>query len=327
MKYLVTGGAGYIGSIVTEELLQAGHSVTVVDNLSTGYRGAVPEGADFVQLDIRETRVLTELMSRDYAAVLHFAASSIVGESMNDPVSYFENNIVGCTSLLRAMVDAKVLSLVFSSSAAVYGEPDEVPILESSPLRPGNPYGLTKKIMEEMMQAASASQGLAFVSLRYFNAAGASLKRGEWHRPETHLIPIILEVAAGKRASLEIFGDDYPTRDGTCVRDYIHVLDLASAHVLALEAIDRGVSGAFNLGNGRGFSVLEIVHEAERVTGRSVPHEIGGRRAGDPSALVASSRLAEESLKWKPKFAEVGTIIESAWRWMESHPGGYSSRS
>jgi UDP-glucose 4-epimerase len=322
MKLFVTGGAGYIGSVVTETLLDAGHRVVVFDNLATGHRDAVPEGAEFVEGDLRDPEAIREALSEDVEGVLHFAAASIVAESVRDPLSYYENNLFGAVHLLRAMRERGVERLVFSSTAAVYGEPETVPIEEDAPCRPVNPYGETKLAIEWLLADASRAWGLRYVALRYFNAAGASERCGEDHRPESHLVPIALDVALGRRPELVVYGDDYPTPDGTCLRDYIHVLDLADAHLRALEGLDRGVTGPINLGSGRPSSVLDIVKAVEKVTGRPLPHRIGPRRPGDPPVLVASSARAEQLLGWKPRRG-LEDILESAYRWRLAHPEGY----
>jgi UDP-glucose 4-epimerase len=327
VRCLVTGGAGYIGSIVAADLLAAGYEVVVADDLSTGHREAVPAGCEFVLLDLRDRKTLTELLNQGFTCVLHFAALSIVGDSMRRPETYFENNVGGCLSLLGAMIETGVDKLVFSSSAAVYGEPDTAPIEEAAPRRPTHPYGRTKVMMEEMMEVLGEARGLRHVSLRYFNAAGATREQGEDHRPETHLIPVLLEAAAGTRDRVEIFGDDYPTPDGTCIRDYVHVVDLARAHVLAVDALERGKAGAFNLGGGRGFSVREVIDAVERITGTRLPVSVAARRPGDPSVLVASSQRAERVLGWERRFPNLEDMVRSAWEWKRAHPSGYGDAS
>lgn len=324
MKVCVTGGAGYVGSIVAEVLASQSHEVVVLDNLSTGHRDAIPAGCRLIEGDVRDHAALALALDNGVEAVLHFAALSVVADSMRRPLDYFDNNVTGTTMLVRAMEARGIQRLVFSSTAAVYGTPAELPIGEEAPCRPENPYGWSKLTVEWMLAAARAAWGLQYVALRYFNAAGASAACGEDHRPESHLIPIVLEAALGRRASVMVFGDDYPTRDGTCVRDYIHVSDLARAHVLALDAMARGFAGALNLGSESGFTVREVIAATERVTGKKVPVENGARRAGDPPALVASSKRAEEALGWSPAHSDLEAIIASALVWRERNPRGYN---
>jgi UDP-glucose 4-epimerase len=320
---MVAGGAGYIGSIVAEGLLEEGHAVLVVDDLSKGHREAVPQAATFVEADLADAAELPDLLeAHRVEAVMHFAADSLVGESMTEPARYFRRNVVNTLNLLEAMLAAGVGRFVLSSTAAVYGEPDRVPIEEDDDAAPTNPYGESKLMVERMLRWLDAAHGLRYASLRYFNAAGASRERGEDHRPETHLIPIVLQVALKQRERVEIYGDDYPTRDGTCIRDYIHVVDLAQAHILALEALDDG-SRVYNLGNGKGFTVREVIEAARRVTGHSIPAEKAARRPGDPAALVASSRRISRELGWQPRLSDLDTIVATAWDWHRSHPGGY----
>ncbi|WP_059007123.1 UDP-glucose 4-epimerase GalE [Streptomyces specialis] len=311
-KYLVTGGAGYVGGTVAAHLLAAGHHVTVLDDLSTGFRAGVPEGADFVEGRVQEAG---KVLDGSFDGVLHFAAFSQVGESVADPEKYWRNNVGGTVELLRAMREADVRTLVFSSTAAVYGEPDTVPITEDAPAAPGNPYGATKLAVDHMLSGECAAHGLAAVSLRYFNVAGAHAGGilGERHDPESHLIPIILQVALGRRESIAIYGTDYPTPDGTCVRDYIHVDDLANAHLLALAAATAGEHLICNLGNGNGFSVREVIDTARRVTGRPVPAVAAERRPGDPAVLVASAARARARLGWRPARPDLADIIGDAW--------------
>ena len=321
---LVTGGAGYIGSVTVERLLAAGCRVVVLDNLSKGHRSAVPSEVSLVVGDIGDTELVTGLLrEHDVDSVIHFAAMSLVGESMEKPAEYYDNNVVRGCRLLSAMAAAGVSKIVFSSSAGVYGEPESVPILENAPTEPVNVYGDTKRVFERVLEWQSHSVGLKHISLRYFNAAGASANCGEDHSPESHLIPLALQAAAGKRAGLTVFGNDYDTPDGTCVRDYIDVRDLSDAHIAALAALDEGRSGVYNLGNGEGASVLEIIETAERVSGRKVPWEYGARRDGDPARLVASASLAREVLKWKPGHSELSDMIGAAWEWMQRFPEGY----
>ncbi|ARQ70254.1 UDP-glucose 4-epimerase GalE [Streptomyces marincola] len=313
-KYLVTGGAGYVGGVVAAHLLRAGHAVTVLDDLSTGFRDGVPAGAEFVEGRVQEA---DKHLDPSFDAVLHFAACSQVGESVADPEKYWRNNVGGSLDLLRAMRDADVRTLIFSSTAAVYGEPESVPITEDAPTAPGNPYGASKLAVDHMITGECAAHGLAAVSLRYFNVAGAHLSdaghQGERHDPESHLIPLVLQVAQGRRASVSVFGDDYPTPDGTCVRDYIHVDDLADAHLLALAAARPGEHLICNLGNGNGFSVREVVETVRRVTGHPVPEAPAPRRAGDPAVLVASADRARERLGWRPTRTDLAAIVADAW--------------
>ena len=327
MAILVLGGAGYIGSHTVYELIDAGRDVVVADNLLTGFREAVHPQARFYQLDIRDKGALDTLFQAEHIeGVIHFAASSQVGESMSDPLKYYDNNLYGTMVLLQSMVEHGVDKIVFSSTAATYGEPERVPILESDKTVPTNCYGNTKLSMEQMMGWVSKAHGLKYVALRYFNAAGAHISGaiGEAHAPETHLIPIILQVPNGQRDHVGIYGDDYPTPDGTCIRDYIHVSDLAQAHILALDyLIKGGENNVFNLGNGVGFSVKEVIDVARSVTGHPIPAEVSPRRAGDPAQLIASSAKAVEVLGWKPKYNDLSTIISTAWKWHQAHPHGY----
>ena len=327
MRLLVLGGAGYIGSHTAVELFESGHEVVIVDSLVTGYEAAVPEGASFYQGDIRDYDFLNDLFRKEAIdAVIHFAAFSLVGESVTDPLKYYENNLYGTKVLLKAMIDNGVNKIVFSSTAATYGEPENIPILEDDRTCPTNPYGETKLAMEKMMKWSANAYGLKYVSLRYFNACGAhkSAKIGEAHNPESHLIPLVLQVPNGKRESVSIYGTDYDTPDGTCIRDYIHVTDLAKAHILAVEYLMKGgESNVFNLGNGVGYSVREVIETARRVTGHPILAVEIPRRAGDPARLVASGEKAKEILGWKPEITELEDIIRSAWAWHSSHPNGY----
>ena len=327
MAILVLGGAGYIGSHTVYELIAAGRDVVVADNLLTGFKAAVHPKARFYQLDIRDRGALDTLFQAEkIEGVIHFAASSQVGESMSNPLKYYDNNLYGTMVLLQAMVAHGVDKIVFSSTAATYGEPERVPILETDKTVPTNCYGQTKLAMEHMMSWVSKAHGLKYVALRYFNACGAhpSGAIGEAHNPETHLIPLILQVPGGKREKISIFGDDYATHDGTCIRDYIHVSDLAQAHILALDYLLKGGdNNVFNLGNGVGFTVKEVIDVARKVTGHSIPAEICPRRAGDPAQLVASSEKARTVLGWKPKYDDLETIVATAWAWHKDHPNGY----
>jgi UDP-glucose 4-epimerase len=324
MKLLVTGGAGYIGSVVAAELLSAGHEVVVYDNLSRGYRAAVPAEAQFVQGDIADRDLLSDTIKRHaIEAVLHFAGFIEAGESMVYPERFFRNNSANTLTLLECMLQTGVSRLVFSSTAAVYGDPEQVPIRENDPLQPTNAYGETKLLVERMLEWFHRIHGLRYASLRYFNAAGATSELGEAHQPESHLIPLVLQVALGKRASISIYGTDYPTKDGTCVRDYIHVVDLARAHLMSLEALAQNSRLIYNLGNGRGFSVREVIEVAREVTGHPIPADPAPRRPGDPAVLVASSEKIGRELGWVPRYPELHTIIESAWNWHRAHPDGY----
>lgn len=330
MKILVLGGAGYIGSHAVYALLGQGYDVAVVDNLQTGHRAAVHPEARFHDGDVRDRVFLGGVLQREAPdAVIHFAANSLVGESMQIPMKYYDNNVGGTCTLLAAMAEEGVRRVVFSSTAAVYGEPERIPIRESDRTAPTNPYGETKFAMERMFHWAEAAHGIKYASLRYFNACGAHESGciGEAHMPETHLIPLVLQVPNGQRPAVSVFGTDYETRDGTCVRDYIHVTDLAEAHILAVKYLAAGgESGAFNLGNGVGFTVREIIRAAERVTGKAIPTVNEARRAGDPAQLVASGDRAREVLGWEPRFTEVEEIIASAWRWHSTHPDGFGDR-
>lgn len=327
MKVLVTGGAGYIGSVVAEELLTDGHEVVVYDNLQKGHREAIGKGVEFVHADLADAKTLQEtLTGHRIEAVIHMAADSLVGESSEHPAKYYQNNFVNGLTLLDAMRASDVSDIVFSSTAATYGEPEQQPIDETALNNPTNPYGASKLAFEHAMGWYQKAYNLHFASLRYFNAAGASEHCGEDHDPETHLIPIALQVAAGRREFVEVYGDNYPTPDGTCVRDYVHVIDLARAHILALNALAKGESGGiYNLGcGGEGFSVNQVLETARAVTGKSIPAVIATRRAGDPAVLIASSDRIKRELGWKPEFQDLRVIIESAWRWAQAHPNGYS---
>jgi UDP-glucose 4-epimerase len=324
MNVLVTGGAGYIGSVVVAELVRAGYSVVVYDNLSKGFRAAVPSGVELVIGDIADHDKIGETIKRHAIdAVMHFAALIDVGESMKEPERYFRNNTASTLSLLETMLEHKVMRFVFSSTAALYGEPENIPIRESDPLRPTNAYGESKLLVERMLAWFNRIHGLRYASLRYFNAAGATGNLGEAHHPESHLIPLILQVALGQRQAISIYGTDYPTKDGTCVRDYIHVSDLAHAHVLALEGLGSHDHLIYNLGNGRGFTVREVIEVARQVTGHPIPAVETPRRPGDPAVLVASSEKIQQELKWRPQHADLQQIVSSAWGWHRAHPRGY----
>jgi len=322
MNILVTGGAGYIGSVLVEQLVARNHTVTVYDNLSKGHRDAVDPEASFVQGDVSDRGLLTEALDRnEIESVIHMAASSLVGESVQFPEKYHQNNVVAGQVLLEAMSSCAVRKIVFSSTAAVYGEPERQPIVESDRTEPTNPYGETKLEFEGLLKRYETEVGLRYASLRYFNAAGATERNGERHVPETHLIPLVLNAALGQIAQVEVFGNDYPTRDGTCVRDYIHVVDLARAHILALEILDNR-SEIYNLGcGGEGYTVREVIDTASMITGVPIPERLSARRPGDPAVLVASSEKIQRELGWEPEFQDLGLIIDSAWCWLKERQG------
>lgn len=329
MRVLVLGGAGYIGSHTVYELIDEGIEVVIVDSLETGYKEAIHPKATFYKGDIRDKAFMDSVFKKEKIdAVIHFAANSLVGESMVDPLKYYDNNVYGTKVMLSSMIEHGVDKIVFSSTAATYGEPKSIPIMESDPTEPTNTYGETKLAMEKMFKWAAKAHNLRYVSLRYFNACGAHVSGqiGEAHNPETHLIPLILQVPNKKREAISIFGEDYDTNDGTCVRDYIHVTDLASAHILAVKYLsDGGESDIFNLGNGVGFSVKEVIDVARNVTKDQIKAVAEDRRAGDPAVLIASSDKAKKILGWKPKNDSLEEIIASAWRWHETHPNGYEA--
>lgn len=328
MTILVLGGAGYIGSHTVYALIEKGVDVVVIDNLETGHIEAVHEKARFYKGDIRDRAFVDSVLDKEKIdAVIHFAANSLVGESMVNPLKYYDNNVNGTKVLLQSMVAHGLDKIVFSSTAATYGEPEKVPILETDRTEPTNTYGETKLAMEKMFKWTDRAHGLKYVSLRYFNACGAHIsgKIGEAHSPETHLIPLILQVPLGQREYISIFGDDYDTSDGTCIRDYIHVTDLAHAHILAVDYLMKGnESNIFNLGNGVGFTVKEVIDTARKVTGHEIPARIAERRAGDPARLIASSDKARQVLLWKPEHADLEEIISTAWNWHKNHPNGYN---
>lgn len=330
MKVLVLGGAGYIGSHTVYQLIDEGFQVVVADNLETGHIEAIHKDAKFYKGDIRDRAFIDSVFENEKIdAVIHFAANSLVGESMVNPLKYYDNNLCGTKVLLESMVAHGVDKIVFSSTAATYGEPESIPILETDNTKPTNTYGETKLSMEKMFYWVSKAHNLRYVSLRYFNACGAHISGeiGEAHNPETHLIPLILKVPNGQRANITIFGDDYDTKDGTCVRDYIHVTDLAQAHILAVKYLAKGnESNIFNLGNGVGFTVKEVIETARKVTGHPIPAVMDKRRAGDPAKLIASSEKAIKILGWKPQYADLETIIASAWKWHKNHPEGYGTK-
>jgi UDP-glucose 4-epimerase len=322
MKALVTGGAGYVGSVVAAQLLDAGHEVVVLDDLSRGHAGAIPSGAEHVDVSLNDRAALDEPLSGGIDAVLHFAALSLVAESVERPERYWSNNVGGTRNLLDAMRGQGVPRLVFSSTAATYGEPDEIPITEDAPPAPVNAYGASKLAVDLMIRDECRAHGLAAASLRYFNVAGASRSLGEDHDPETHLIPLVLQAASGARDHIKVFGTDYPTRDGTAVRDYIHIEDLGQAHLLALDRLDPGTHHVLNLGAGHGYTVREVIEAARRVTGREIPARDEGRRAGDPPQLVAANDRARAELGWEPE-RSLEQMIADAWEWHQAHPEGY----
>ena len=324
---LVCGGAGYIGSHAVRQLIDKGEEVIIVDNLETGHEDAIHPKAKFYKVDIRDEKSLNKVFEEnDIDVVVHFAANSLVGESMTNPLKYFNNNVHGTEVLLKVMLAHDVNKIVFSSTAATYGEPKNIPILESDETNPTNAYGETKLCMEKMMKWADKAHGVKYISLRYFNVAGAHVSGeiGEDHNPETHLIPLILQVPLGKREFISIFGDDYETHDGTCIRDYIHVTDLADAHILAVHKLREGSeSNIYNLGSGNGFTVKEMIEAARKVTEHEIPAKVCERRAGDPAKLVASSEKARRELGWNPKYENVEDMISSAWNWHKNHPNGF----
>jgi len=323
MKILVTGGAGYIGSVATELLVRGGHDVLVFDNLQQGHREAVDPSVAFVHGDLADQRAIGSVVEKFRpGAVMHFAANSLVGESMRDPFAYLGDNVVNALNLLRAMDTCGVKRMILSSTANLFAEPLKMPIDENERIVPGSPYGESKGIVERLLHWLSVTRGLRFACLRYFNAAGATEHHGEDHNPELHLIPLVLQVALGQREKIAVFGDDYPTPDGTCVRDYIHVADLVDAHIRALQALDEG-NRVYNLGNGQGFSVRQVIQTAEHVTGRKIPVEIAPRRPGDPAILVAGSAKIRRELGWNPKYPGIESIIRTAWTWHSRHPQGY----
>lgn len=323
MRLLVTGGAGYIGSVAVEELIRQGHPVTVYDNLSQGHREAVHSEAEFVLGDLADRGALERLFaSRRFEAVMHFASNTLVGESMVQPLKYLGDNVTNGLNLLDAMVEHGVGRFILSSTANLFDQPQQIPIAETEKIVPGSPYGESKFILERTLHWLDRIHGLCYASLRYFNAAGATPDRGEDHDPETHLIPLVLQVALGQRENIKVFGNDYPTRDGTCVRDYIHVLDLAHAHILALQALDTG-SRTYNLGNGQGYTVREVIQTAREVTGHPIPSVDGPRRPGDPPELVASSEKLRQELGWTPRYPDLRDIVQSTWDWHRRHPYGY----
>ena len=327
MKILVLGGAGYIGSHTVRELIDKEYEVVIVDNLFTGFKQSIPKNVKFYEGDIRDFDFINSVFKKEKPnAVIHFAAYSLVGESVTNPLKYYDNNLYGTKVLLQAMLENNVDKIVFSSTAAVYGEPENIPILETDRTIPTNPYGETKLAMEKLMMWVAKAHNLKYVSLRYFNACGAHISGeiGEAHKPESHLIPLVLQVPNGKREYISIFGSDYDTDDGTCIRDYIHVTDLADAHILAVNYLmNGGESNIFNLGNGIGYSVKEVINTARKVTNHPIPAKEESRRAGDPARLVASGQKAKDILGWEPKYTNLSDIIESAWKWHSTHPDGF----
>jgi UDP-glucose 4-epimerase len=325
MKILVTGGAGYIGSITTAELIQAGHQVIVFDNLYQGHREAIHPDAAFVQGDLADRTALEQLFTTypNIDGIMHFASYTLVGESMQHPLKYLRDNLVNASNLLEYAVASGIRRFILSSTANLFDQPQRVPIDEEEVIVPGAPYGESKFFIERLLYWFERIYGLRFAALRYFNAAGDTPERGEDHDPETHLIPLVLQVALGQREHITIFGDDYPTRDGTCIRDYIHVVDLAQAHILAMQSLDDLGSRVYNLGNGQGFTVLEVLESARRITQHPIPHIVGTRRAGDPPVLVASSERIRRELGWQPRYPTIDAIMETAWEWHKTHPYGY----
>ena len=325
MKILVTGGAGYIGSVVSEQLIARGDQVVVYDNLYQGHQQAVHQQAEFIQGDLKDRRALRQVFSeRSFDGVMHFASYTLVGESMEKPFLYLGDNVTNGLNLLQEALAHGVKRFILSSTANLFEKPDKIPIDEGEQITPGSPYGESKNILERIMAWLDYTVGLRYAALRYFNAAGASESYGEDHDPETHLIPLVLKVALGKLPQIKVFGADYHTKDGTCVRDYIHVIDLAQAHILALDALDHG-SRTYNLGNGQGFSVNEVIESARRITARPINQMIGNRRPGDPATLIASSAKIRRELGWQPRYPNLDDIIESAWKWHVDHPDGYLS--
>lgn len=326
MTILVTGGAGYIGSIIVEQLAEQGEDVVVFDNLFQGHRDAVHPKAKFIQGDLAHKAEIEAVFTQySIDSILHFASYTLVGESVEKPFKYLGDNVTNGLNLLQAATEAGVKHFILSSTANLFDQPERLPITETERIRPGSPYGESKYILERLLYWLDLTKGLKYTALRYFNAAGASPERGEHHDPETHLIPIVLSVAMGKREHITVFGDDYPTRDGTCVRDYVHVLDLAQAHILALKALQAGgPSRQYNLGIGQGYTIKEVITAARKITGHPIPFVVGPRRAGDPAELVASPAAIQQELGWQPRYTDIETIVGDAWRWFQQHPNGYA---
>lgn len=326
MKILVTGGAGYIGSVTTAELIAAGHQVIVFDNLYQGHAEAVHPEATFVQGDLADRAALQALFAEHPGidGIMHFASYTLVGESMEQPLLYLRDNLVNAANLLEFAIPAGVRRFILSSTANLFDEPEKMPIEADNKIVPGSPYGESKFFVERLLHWFHRIYGLKYACLRYFNACGDTPGRGEHHDPETHLIPLILQVALGQRPHITVFGDDYPTPDGTCIRDYVHVVDLAQAHILAMQSLDELGARKYNLGNGNGFSVMQVIEAARRVTGHPIPHVVGPRRPGDPAVLIASSEAIRRDLGWQPRYTDLETIMRSAWEWHQSHPHGYS---
>jgi len=325
MKILVTGGAGYIGSVTTAELIAAGHQAVVFDNLYQGHADAVPPGATFVQGDLADREALRALFADhpDIDGIMHFASYTLVGESMEKPLLYLRDNLVNAANLLEFAIPAGVRRFILSSTANLFDEPEKMPIEADNKIVPGSPYGESKFFVERLLHWFHRIYGLKYACLRYFNASGDTPERGEDHDPETHIIPLVLQVALGQRPHITVFGDDYDTRDGTCVRDFVHVVDLASAHILAMQALDELGVRHYNLGNGAGFSIMELIESARKITGHPIPHVVGPRRPGDPATLIASSDSIRRELGWKPRYPDLDSILQSAWEWHQSHPNGY----
>ncbi len=326
MKIFVSGGAGYIGAITSAELIAAGHQVVVFDNFYQGHAAAVPREATLIQGDLADIDAVRAAFAAhpDIDGIMHFASYTLVGESMEQPLRYLRDNVVTAGNLLEVAIAAGVRRFILSSTANLFDEPEQMPIEADNKIVPGSPYGESKFFIERMLYWFERIYGLKYACLRYFNASGDTPERGEDHDPETHLIPLVLQVALGQRPHITVFGNDYPTPDGTCIRDYIHVVDLAQAHILAMEALDRIGSRRYNLGNGNGFSVLQVIEAARKVTGHPIPHVIGPRRPGDPAVLIASSAAIRAELGWQPRYADIETIVASAWEWHRSHPHGYA---
>lgn len=326
MKIFVSGGAGYIGAITSAELIAAGHQVVVFDNFYQGHVAAVPPEATLIQGDLADINAVRAAFAAhpDIDGIMHFASYTLVGESMEQPLRYLRDNVVSAGNLLEVAVAAGVRRFILSSTANLFDEPEQMPIEADNKIVPGSPYGESKFFIERMLYWFERIYGLKYACLRYFNASGDTPERGEDHDPETHLIPLILQVALGQRPHITVFGNDYPTPDGTCIRDYIHVVDLAQAHILAMEALDRIGSRRYNLGNGNGFSVLQVIEAARKVTGHPIPHIIGPRRPGDPAVLIASSAAIRAELGWQPRYPAIETIVASAWEWHRTHPNGYA---